>query len=53
MLLKFYKILYETFVCAYVTALRYGCALDKIFKFGFFVMFCELKLFHDRSYIQR
>ena len=52
MLLQFYTILFETSVCAYVMAWRYGYALDKILKFCFCFLFCELKLFHDSSYIQ-
>ena len=44
------KILY---VCDNVMAWRYGYALDKILNFCFCFLFCELKLFHDSSYIQR
>ena len=47
MLLQFYKILYETSVCAYAMAWRYAYALDKILKFWFCFLSCELKLFHD------
>ena len=53
MLLQFYTILYETSVCAYVMALRYGYAFDKILKFCFCFLFCTLKLFHDKSYRQK
>ena len=53
MLLQFYTALYETSVCAYVMAGRYGYALDKILKFCFCFVFCELKLFHDCSYRQK
>ena len=49
--LQFYTILHETSVCAYVMAYSYGYALDKILKFCFCFLFCELKLFHDSSYI--
>ena len=35
-------ILYETSVCAYVMAWRYGCALDKILMFCFCFLFFEL-----------
>ena len=47
MLIQFYAILYETSVCAYVMARRYGYALDKILKFCFCFLFCEPKLSHD------
>ena len=46
MLLQFYTILY-----AYVMAWRYWYAWDKIPKFCFCFMFCEIKLIHDSSYI--
>ena len=52
MLLQFYTILYETSVCAYVIALRYRYALDKTLKFCFGFLFCEIKFFHDSSYIE-
>ena len=42
MLLQLYTILYETSICAYVLALRYVYALDKILKFV--SVFCFLNL---------
>ena len=42
MLLQFYTILYETSVCAYVLARRYGYALDKFLSFV--SVFCSANL---------
>ena len=38
---------------SWVSGLKIWICLDKILKFCFFFLFCELKLFHDSSYIQR
>ena len=55
MLLQFYTIFNETSVLMSwpedIDLL--SIALDKIHKFCFCFLFCELKLFHDSSYIQR
>ena len=44
---------FKTSLCAYVMACKYGYALDKILKFSFCFLFCELKLFHNSLYRQK